>query len=534
MVSKHIFRFIWESRVAQILACVALTAWFVGSLQTRAQIIPKQPPPFSDQSMTTGSDGCSLQKSCAELAPAMIQSALGPSPLESNLRYLTNSIGSRMIGTEANERAVSWALSEFRSAGVSDVKTEAFILPVVWSEGATTAKVVSPDNFPLRLVSIGWSPPVVPSFGITAQLIDVGLGDDAGFAKAGTTASDSILLVHQDVLHSLGRLLDEYAREPAIIDRAVKAHAAAIFWMSSRRGTLLYRHTSTPGGGVLEKLPQAIVARDDAERLVQLLATRQPMRVTFRMPNEVSGPRRVKNVVAEIHGWDKSQEFVVLGAHLDSWDLGQGALDDGCNVAMLLDAARVIHESGSLPRRSIRFVLFNGEEEGFLGSRAYVEAHRSELDQAIAAILFDSGSGKVTGFSVEGRNDVLAAVRDTLEPLKTLSVTNFTSDAAIETDNFDFLLQGVPTLLPNQDVANYLPNYRASSDTFDKVNITNLKKDSAIAAITAYALANAPERIGVRQSRPQIELLLKNTGLDEQMKLEGFWPAWENGSRGRQ
>lgn len=315
--------------------------------------------------MTTGSDGCSLQKSCAELAPAMIQSALGPSPLESNLRYLTNSIGSRMTGTEANERAVSWALSEFRSAGVSDVKTEAFILPVVWSEGATTAKVVSPDNFPLRLVSIGWSPPVVPSFGITAQLIDVGLGDDAGFAKAGTTASDSILLVHQDVLHSLGRLLDEYAREPAIIDRAVKAHAAAIFWMSSRRGTLLYRHTSTPGGGVLEKLPQAIVA----------------------------------------------------------------------------------------------------------------------------------------------------------------------SDAAIETDNFDFLLQGVPTLLPNQDVANYLPNYHASSDTFDKVNITNLKKDSAIAAITAYALANAPERIGVRQSRPQIELLLKNTGLDEQMKLEGFGPAWENGSR---
>lgn len=367
-----------------------------------------------------------------------------------------------------------------------------------------------------------------------ARLVDVGFGEDAGFAKAGATASGSILLVHQDLLSSVDELIGEYTRAPAIIDRALKAHAVAIFWMSTRPGSLLYRHTSTPGGGVLEKLPQAIVARDDAEKLAHLLAAGQSVRVELRMPNKASGPTETRNVIAEIHGWEKPQEFVVLGAHLDSWDLGQGALDNGCDVAMLIDAARVIHQSGSLPRRSIRFVLFNGEEEGFLGSHAYVEAHRAELDDAIAAIIFDSGTGAVTGYSVEGRADILPAARDALEPLKALGATNFTTHAAIETDNFDFLLAGVPTLLPDQALANYLPNYHASSDTFDKVDLKNLKKQSAIAAITVYALADAPERIGVRQSRSQIEQLLKNTDIDQQMRLEGFWQEWQNGTRGHQ
>jgi carboxypeptidase Q len=529
---REIFRFALQRRALPIVACIPLLLGGISSRRIRAQIIPQQRNPFSDQ--PANPPGCSLKKSCAELAPAMIQAALASPSLESNLRYLTSSIGGRMTGTVANEKSVTWAVSAFRSAGISTVSTESFTLPVAWSEADTAAKVISPENFALKLVSTGWSSPIVPSSGITAPLVDVGFGDDDGFAKPRVTTRGAILLVHQKLLTSVDDLLDEYTRTPAIIDRAVKAHAVAIFWMASRPGSLLYRDTSLPGGGVLEKLPQAIVARDDAERLVQLLAERQTVRVMFRMPNKVAGPVQARNVVAEIHGWDKPQEFVVLGAHLDSWDFAQGALDNGCEVAMLIDAARVIHQSGSLPRRSIRFVLFNGEEQGFLGSRAYVQAHRSELNDAIAAIIFASGRGAMTGYSVEGRTDILSAVRDALEPLKSLGVANFTSDAAIATDNFDFLLQGVPTLLPNQALANDAPNYPASSDTFDQVDLANLKKQSAIAAITAYALADAPERIGVRQSRSQIEQLLKNTGLDQQMRLEGLWPEWQDRTRGRE
>lgn len=515
-------------RIVQSLAICSVG--FV--LVARAQIIPKQQNPFSNEP-AAGAQGCSLQKSCAELAPAMIDSALGPSTLSQNVRYLTTSIGGRMTGTAANEKAVAWAVSAFRTAGISDVKTESFTLPVGWNEGATSANVIAPERFALHLVSTGWSPPIMPTAGIMASIVDVGAGHAADFAKAGHATHGAIVFVHQNLLASVDDLLNEYTRAPAIIDRAVQAHAAAIFWMSTRPGDLLYRHTSTPGGGVLEKIPQAIVARDDADKLSKLLSSGKSVRIHFQMPNKVSGPVQVKNVVAEIRGWDKPEDFVILGAHLDSWDLGQGALDNGCNAAMVIDAARIIHSSGSLPRRSIRFLLFNGEEQGFLGSRAYVESHRAELDHSIAAVVFDSGTGAVSGYSVEGRDDMLPALREVLAPLKQLGVNNFTSDAAVETDNLDFLLEGIPTLLPDQDFANYLPNYHASSDTFDKVDLANLKKQSAIAAITAYAIADSPQRLAPRQSRSQVERLLHVTDLERQMKLEGFWSQWQSGTRGR-
>jgi Zn-dependent M28 family amino/carboxypeptidase len=200
----------------------------------------------------------------------------------------------------------------------------------------------------------------------------------------------------------------------------------------------------------------------------------------------------------------------------------------------VIDAARVIHSSGSVPRRSIRFVLFTGEEQVVLGSWAYVKAHRDELDQMSAAILYDGGIGSVTGYSLGGRKDAVAPVREALAPLAPLGVKDFTLDASIDTDRFDFMLEGILTLDPNQEPANYMVNYHATSDTFDKVDIPALKRQVGIGAITAYALADTSERIAPRQSRAEIEQLMKDTGLGEEMKTEGFWPAWESGERGRQ
>jgi carboxypeptidase Q len=479
-----------------------------------------------------GVGACSVGKSCAELAPAMIKSALGPSPLEENLRYLTDTIGGRVTGSPEADRAVSWAVEAFRHAGVDEVHTEKFTIPVGWSEGRTRVEVLSPEPFPVRLVSTGWSPPT-PEGGITASVIDVGDGDDGGFAKAGAAANGAIVLVHTKVLATWDDLANEYLIDAPIIERAKAAGAAGIFWMSSRPNLLLYRHMSSPNGQ-LEPIPQAIVAREDAERMARFLASRQTVRVHFDMPNHVSGPVESENVVAEIRGREKPDEFVLLGAHLDSWDLGTGALDNGCNAAMLIDAARVIHSSGSVPRRSIRFVLFTGEEQWMLGSRAYASAHDAELDNMEAAVVFDAGVGPVTGFSLGGRKDTLSAVREALEPVRSLGVKDFTFDAGVDTDNFDFLIEGVPTLVANQGPANYILNYHAASDTFDKVDIGQLKQNTAIAAVTAYALADAETRVGRRLTRPDIEQLMKDTSLGADMKTLGLWPAWENGERGRQ
>lgn len=497
----------------------------------RAQVIPNQQTPLSKLKPPSSGAVCAPGRSCSEIAPQVIQSAEGPSPLAENLRYLTDTIGGRVSGSAAAEKAAAWAADAFRRAGVNDVHTEKFTIPVGWSEGKTRVEVLAPVPFPVRLVATGWSPPT-PVGGITANIVDVGDGDAAGFAKAGASVKGAIVLVHSKILVTWDDLENEYAIAPGIIARAQQAGAAAIFWMSSRPNLLLYRHTDTVDGH-LEALPQAIVAREDALRIARFLAAGQPVRVHLDMPDHVIGPVESQNVVAEIRGSEQPQEFVLLGAHLDSWDLGTGALDDGCSAAMVIDAARVLLQTGSVPRRSIRFALFTGEEQGMLGSWAYARAHRSELDHMIAAVIFDSGDGRVTGYSLGGRSDALPAVRQALQPLRQLGVTDFTMDAGADEDNFDFLLEGVPTLVSNQDPDDYMPNYHASSDTYDKVDIPALKKQVAIAALTAYALANDAQRIAPRQTRAQVEELLKRTGLEREMKTLGLWTAWSDGRRGR-
>ena len=194
----------------------------------------------------------------------------------------------------------------------------------------------------------------------------------------------------------------------------------------------------------------------------------------------------------------KPDEVVVLGAHLDSWELGTGALDNGCNVALVIDVLRAIKASGLRPRRTIRFILFSGEEEGLLGSRAYTIAHNSELDNTVAVVVLDEGIGRVTGFSLGGRRDVVNAAATLVAPLKQFDATTLTTDASWGTDNFDFMLQGVPTFVANQQEYNYLLNYHAMSDTFDKVDLGATKKHVAEAAALTFGIANCSARPGPR------------------------------------
>jgi Zn-dependent M28 family amino/carboxypeptidase len=219
---------------------------------------------------------------------------------------------------------------------------------------------------------------------------------------------------------------------------------------------------------------------------------------------------------------------------LDSWELGTGALDNGCNAVLVIDTLRALRAAGIKPKRTIRFILFSGEEQGMLGSLAYVRQHRSELDNAVEVLIFDEGTGPVTSFSLGGRTDTEAALRPILAPLAQWNASGTTNDAFWGTDNFDFLLEGVPTLVANQQEANYLVNYHASSDTFDKVDLPQLKKHAAMAAAIVTGVANAPERIGSRQTRAQIEQLLRDTKLDDQLKTFGQWDDWMQGRRGRQ
>jgi Zn-dependent M28 family amino/carboxypeptidase len=255
--------------------------------------------------------------------------------------------------------------------------------------------------------------------------------------------------------------------------------------------------------------------------------------VRLTMPNKIAGPVEQQNVVGEIRGYEKPDEIVVLGAHLDSWELGTGALDNGCNAALVIEAARAIKASGLLPRRTIRFILFSGEEQGMIGSFGYVQAHRAEMDKYRGMVVFDTGIGRVTGYSLGGRHDTEAGIREVLKPFAGWDADNFTYDAPIGTDNFDFLLEGVPTFMANQEIANYLLNYHAASDTLDKVDLRELKLNTVLGAVTAWGIADRAEPIGKRLSRAEMETLMKESGLDADMKTQGYWDAWQSGARGR-
>jgi carboxypeptidase Q len=458
----------------------------------------------------------------------LMKEALKPSPLQENLRVLTDEIGGRVPGTPALDKAVRWGADALKAAGADDVQVESYTIPHSWQEGATRVSITAPVEFNLRAVSVGWAP--ATNGPVKARLVDVGKGDAAGFSKAGDI-SGALLLVHTETMKKWDDLFAEYMRAPMVIDAAVKGKAAGIAFISTREHDLLYRHINT-NDGQPDRLPIVIVAREDGERAARLAAQGKPVEAEFDLPNKVGGPFQAANVIGEIKGKTHPDEYVLLGAHLDSWDLGTGALDNGCNAALVIDALRAIKASGLQPERSIRFALFTGEEQGVLGSMAYVTKHRDEMDKLAGVLIFDEGTGRVTGFSLGGRKDLVAPVTKLVAPFKSWGATKLTADAFVGTDNLDFLLEGVPNLVANQVEANYLENYHASSDTYDKVDFDELKKHVAIAATLMYELANA-SRIGPRQDRAGIDSLIKETHLDDQMKAFGMWSGYEQGSRGR-
>jgi carboxypeptidase Q len=494
---------------------------------------------------------CALSAVCLAATPPsetddearIIEAALQASPLESNLEHLTDEIGGRVPGTPAMQHAIEWGVKAFTVAGADSVHTESFTIPNSWAEGATEMTVTAfyevgnpkvggllPTVFRAHVVSVAWAPALAPAKHV--PVVDVGTGSPADFAKAGDI-SGKVVLVHSVVLKTWDDLFAEYSNAPPVIDAAVKGKAKAVAFIATREHDILYRHTNSSEGEI-DRIPQVLVAREDGERMGRLLATKHPVWVDLSIPNQIGGPIKTANVIGEIKGSEKPDEFVILGAHLDSWELGTGALDNGCNAALVVDALRAIKATGMIPRRSMRFILFSGEEEGLLGSRAYSIAHRHELDKAAGVVIYDSGTGKTTGFSDGGRKDVLDTSRRLIAPLQQFGLTEMKTDMEWGTDHFDFMLEGVPTFVADQEEANYLENYHAVSDTYDKVDFVQLKKNVAEAAAFSFALANLPEKIGPRFTRAQIEQSMRETHTDEMFKAFGLWDAWESGHLGRQ
>lgn len=241
------------------------------------------------------------------------------------------------------------------------------------------------------------------------------------------------------------------------------------------------------------------------------------------------GRKEIETVVGEIPGREQPGEWVVMAAELGELP----SHDQACNAASLIEAARAIQLTRIRPRRSIRFVVFAPEMDAKFH---YLQSHRGELDRVSAVIIMNAAANPVDGFVLNGRHDVEPGVREAMQPISSaMGVTHHTFDAPLDRFSIGFLLEGIPTLLTRlpEPVHHASSNELAALNSPDRIEVRQLKRNIAVAAVAAFGIAERAEPIGPRQSRAEIESLLKRTGLEQQMKYQRLWPLWESVQRGR-
>lgn len=465
----------------------------------------------------------------AEPLETLLDQAARSDEIAADVRYLCDTVGPRLPGTDAMDAAEEWTAQRFRDAGVDAVRLEPFSVPLTWREGETRIEVLTPTPFAVQAVATAWSPPVRR---LEAPLLDARNGSAFRIRQWGDEARGRILLVELDEAQTFHSLGIEQRDAIVALREAAAVGAAAVLFSSTRPNRLLYRHVHTVTAD-LDPIPSAVLTREDALRLQRLLRDGRKLTVRLRMPNRSRGPVEARNVVARIEGSEKPGEVVLLGAHLDSWDLGTGCLDNAVNVGVVLEAARAIAAGDRRPKRTIEFALFGAEEVGLIGSLAYVRAHRDELDDYAAVLVHDMGLGAVQGYSVNGRAELKDTLREALAPLGRLGGQEGIDEAFFGSDHFDFLLEGVPALIAIQDTEEYAPAYHSAADTYDKVDEHALRQRARFATGAVFAVADAVERLGPRLTRDQIARLLARTSLDDQLKFLGIWDSWQSGERGR-
>ena len=461
-------------------------------------------------------------------ASRLVGALLGDTPMIRDLETLTDEIGGRPTGSPANLRAFDWALGRFREAGV-EARKEPFTMPGLWLERSARATVKGRGvSFSPRVASLPFSA-ATPTAGLTAALVDAGRGAEADFAALGARAKGAFVLIETEELVDLEGLFREYTEAGRIERRAIAAGAAGLVYMSSRPGNALARHNAALG--LANRHPMMMMERDAAARALRLLRAGAALTLTAVLDIRSGPAYQAHNVIGEIRGITRPDEFVVIGAHLDSWDLGTGALDNGANSAMVIDIARQIRRLGLKPARTIRFALWNGEEQNFDGSFGYTSSHAAELDRHVMASSYDIGTGRITGFFTGGRAEMIPVLERALAPVAGLGPFTHIDIPIVGTDNYDFMMQGVPNLVANQESANYGPNYHARSDEFGRADLRQLRLNAAIAAATTWGFATLDLDLP-RHSARQIDSLVRATDLAEQMKSFNVYDAWTAGKRG--
>jgi carboxypeptidase Q len=449
-----------------------------------------------------------------------LASSIYTGPSMTTLRELSDGFGGRLTGSPSYNRAAEWAAAKFRSYGIQNVRLEPFTIPHGWVRGTADGQLLSPLPRSLYLESLGWAPSTPPG-GIKgdAVIIDT-VSPDSINAQADRIKGKIVFLdVAKIFAEGWVKVLPDVQASYALFKNA---GAIAIIFPSGNKDNVLSA-TDPDWGGNLLPFPGAQIGYEDWQ-LIRRSLDKGPVTLQFDIQNTITGPVQVNNVVAEIRGSEKPDEWILIGAHLDSWDYGTGAQDNGSGSASVLEVARAITALGKAPRRSVRFALWAGEEEGLLGSFAYTQAHLGEMSKCVAVLNTDNGAGHPKGWKVQGRKDL----KDAMQPfsdstLKDLSGGELSMETTYDTDHGPFMLQGIPSLDLWVDMTHYFEVHHKPSDTYDKVDALDFKAGTAIVGVTAWAIVQDPKPIAPHLDHAAVADILKKAELEKLLAAIGHW-----------
>jgi hypothetical protein len=434
------------------------------------------------------------------------------SELMKNLEYLTTQIGPRLTGSSQMQQASDWALKRFRDYGV-EAHLETTEIEHAWTRGVETAEIERPIHRSIGIRGLGWSKATGGE--VTGKVIAIDVRKPSDLDAYKSKLKGAIVMARKpvDVVHLDPDPNNAYDavippprgvqkdgemswRERMQLMRQISDEQPALILLDSGKTDNLFNMTGSHPSYQPSSVPTAFIAHEDYDLLWRLLAT-GPVTLKANLQNTFSDkPAPASITVAEIKGSELPDERVIIGGHLDSWDLGQGALDNGTGAMAVLEAARTLKALGWKPRRTITFVLFTGEEQGGIGADTFVKNHAAELSKIDAVLVLDTGTGKVFSIALENLWETASLMTEIYRPLQEvfdmqpLSTRYFGSS-----DHVEFLNKGVPAYFCMQVPAHYREAHHSQTDTFDKVIPEQINEDAAIIAAWAWNVSEMPQAL---------------------------------------
>lgn len=448
------------------------------------------------------------------------------------LEELSDDIGGRVTGTPAAAQAIAWGAEKMKAIGLENVHTESWQISRGWTRISASAEMLSPAHHRMTIDSLGWAGST-PEGGVEADIVPVNIYQLADEMKnnSGNWAGKVLLVTRKG--EAPADRMSMFGQFGGFLKAAYAAHAVAVIGGQggSKSEGMNLTHTGALGFDTYYDIPVVSMAAEDQMQIERFLGRGNTVHIRINVQNRVtSGPVDSANVVGEIRGSEHPEQIIVVGGHLDSWDLAEGTTDNGMGTTTTLGAAEAIVKSGVKPRRTIRFVLFTGEEQGLLGSLAYAKMHQAEMANHVAAVILDNGQGPVIGLNLGGRADLIPVTKDFVKDLQGFGDLTVDDKTVFGTDTGPFSIAGLPGINLDQDSPDYKYTHHSGVDTYDKVKPDILMRDTAVMALVAFWIADRADRLASPWPPEKTARMLIEKKQDAMLKRFGIWPFGDLGS----